>query len=226
LLSAHYADEVMVTNTRSLVSGFLQQCKWSLVLLFVSQSVYAGLFGYQETQRTNLDMFPQWLSVLDRHIQTNVPEGHCETRKLDSCHVKRWHHFLKSISRLSKKEKIMRVNQFANQQQYVLDIENYGMDDYWATPRQFLYNNGDCEDYAITKMLSLKRLGFDERSMRLVVLQDTNLRIPHAVLAVYHNGDALIMDNQIEEVVSHRNIVHYVPIYSVNKNKWWMYLPN
>jgi len=216
----------MGTNNRCLVRGFAYKWRWSFVLLFVCHPAYAGLFGYQETQRTGLEMFPQWLSVLDRHIQTNIPEGNCESRKLDSCHVKRWHSFLNSISKLSKSEKIKRVNKFANQQQYILDIENYGVNDYWATPRQFLYNNGDCEDYAITKMLSLKYLGFDQSSMRLVVLQDTNLRIPHAVLAVYYNGDALIMDNQIEEVVSHKNIVHYVPVYSVNENKWWMYLPN
>jgi len=216
----------MQTDNRCLIHKLWHKWVFSFVLLLVCQPIYAGLFGYQETQRTNLKMFPQWLSVLERHIQTNVPEGNCESRKLDTCHVKRWHSFLKSISKFSKSEKIKRVNKFANQQQYILDIENYGMNDYWATPRQFLYNNGDCEDYAITKMLSLKRLGFDQNSMRLVVLQDTNLRIPHAVLAVYYNGDALIMDNQIEEVVSHRNIVHYVPVYSVNENKWWMYLPN
>jgi predicted transglutaminase-like cysteine proteinase len=185
----------------------------------------AGLFGYQEMQRTNLQIFPQWLSALERHIKTSAPEGNCETRKLDTCHIRHWHDFLKSIDKLPALEKIKRVNKFANQQQYILDIENYGVADYWAAPRQFLYNNGDCEDYAITKMLSLKQLGFSSQSMRLVVLQDTNLRIPHAVLAVYHNGDALIMDNQIEEVVSHRNIVHYVPIYSVSESKWWMYLP-
>lgn len=198
----------------------------SVSLMLICQSSYADLFGYQATQRSNLKIFPQWLSVLERHIKTNIRENNCETRRLDSCHIKRWHGFLNSIKGKTAKEKINQVNNFANSQQYILDIENYGMEDYWAAPRQFLYNNGDCEDYVITKMLSLKYLGFKQEDMQLVVLQDTNLRIPHAVLAVRHNGDALIMDNQIEEVVSHRHIVHYVPIYSVNEDKWWMYLPN
>jgi predicted transglutaminase-like cysteine proteinase len=127
---------------------------------------------------------------------------------------------------LPRHEQIKQVNRFANQQDYILDIENYGVEDYWATPKQFLYNNGDCEDYAITKMLTLKQLGFSMNNMRIVVLQDTNLRIPHAVLALNVKGDILIMDNQIEEVVSHRHIVHYVPIYSVNETRWWMHLPN
>lgn len=197
-----------------------------LVMSIYSASVNAALFGYRETPRQNLDMFPQWLSVMERHIKENVPEGKCQTRMLDTCHMKRWHEFLRSIRSLPAMEQIRRVNEYANQQQYVLDIENYGVEDYWATPRQFLYNNGDCEDYAITKMLSLKQLGFDVSRMRIVVLQDTNLRIPHAVLAVDVKGDTLIMDNQVEEVISHQHIVHYVPIYSVSEKQWWMYLPD
>ncbi len=209
----------------------LNDVRWYLAFIFLllavfSGSVNAGLFGYRETPRKNLDIFPQWLSVLERHIKENVPEGKCQSHLLDSCHVKRWHEFLASIRSLPALEQIRRVNEFANQRQYILDIENYGVEDYWATPRQFLYNNGDCEDYAITKMLSLKQLGFDISHMRIVVLQDTNLRIPHAVLAVDMKGDTLIMDNQVEEVISHQYIVHYVPIYSVNEKQWWMYLPD
>lgn len=197
-----------------------------LCLFLNSTCAWSSLFGYKETPRSNLEMFPQWLSVLERHIKTNVPEGQCKTRMLDTCHVKRWHAFLKSVRNLPPLEQIKQVNEFANEQDYILDIDNYGVEDFWATPKQFLYNNGDCEDYAITKLLSLKQLGFDVAKMRIVVLQDTNLRIPHAVLAVDINNDMLIMDNQIEEVVSHKHIVHYVPIYSVNEKKWWMYLPN
>lgn len=197
-----------------------------LILSVYSGSVNAALFGYRETPRQNLEMFPQWLSVMERHIKENLPEGKCQTRMLDTCHMKRWHDFLGSIHNLPAMDQIRRVNEYANQQQYILDIENYGVEDYWATPRQFLYNNGDCEDYAITKMLSLKQLGFDISRMRIVVLQDTNLRIPHAVLAVDVKGDTLIMDNQVEEVISHQHIVHYVPIYSVNEKQWWMYLPD
>jgi predicted transglutaminase-like cysteine proteinase len=196
-----------------------------MLLIMLPATASAGLFGYREAERSNLSLFPQWLSMLERNIRDRVPEGHCETRSLDSCHVRRWQNFINSIRKLPRAEQIRRVNRFANQQEYILDIENYGVEDYWATPKQFLYNNGDCEDYAITKMLSLKQLGFDTRRMRIVVLQDTNLRIAHAVLAVDVKGDTLIMDNQIEEVVSHRHIVHYVPIYSVNEQRWWMYLP-
>lgn len=195
------------------------------VISLSALSVQAGIFGYQENMRSNLELFPQWLSVLERHIREHAPAGNCETRQLDQCHVERWVAFLQSIQQLPQAQQIIKVNQFANQSEYVLDIENYGVEDYWATPKEFLFNSGDCEDYAIIKMLSLKMLGFDMRKIRLVVLQDTNLRIPHAVLAIEAADDVLIMDNQIEEVVSHRHILHYVPIYALNEDKWWMFLP-
>ena len=125
-------------------------------IVTISASATAGLFGYRENARANLDIFPQWLSVLDRHMKENVPEGDCSSRLLDKCHLANWHEFLVKLRGLSKLEQIQKVNEFANQQKYILDIENYGLEDYWATPKEFLYNNGDCEDYAITKMLSLK----------------------------------------------------------------------
>lgn len=198
---------------------------WFVALLLYTGVSHAGLFGYQENERSNLELFPQWLSVLERHLKERVPEGDCESRKLDQCHLKNWMSFLKKIRKLPKLEQVYRVNQFANEHSYILDIENYGVEDYWATPREFLANNGDCEDYAITKMLSLKMLGFKMDNIRLVVLQDTNLRTPHAVLAVKTKNDTLILDNQINEVVSHKHILHYVPVYAVNEKKWWMFLP-
>jgi len=101
-----------------------------------------------------------------------------------------------------------------------------GAEDYWAVAREFLYNDGDCEDYAITKLFSLRWLDFSPAELRIVVLQDTNLRVPHAVLAVADQNDILILDNQIQEVVSHQAIVHYLPVYSINEQHWWMHLPD
>ncbi len=205
-----------------------------LLIFLVMQSVCAaGLFGYDENEKSNLSLFTQWLSVLERHIKERepdrIPEGNCEGHKLDQCHIKNWMGFLKNIQHLPEYEQMVRVNNFANNQNYILDIDNYGVDDYWATPGEFLSNHGDCEDYAITKMLSLKILGFDMKGVRLVVLQDTNLGIAHAVLAVDvktdKQADTLIMDNQIDEIISHKYILHYVPVYAVNEKKWWMFLP-
>ncbi len=185
-----------------------------------------ALFGYHEVKKNNLELFPQWLSVLERHILNLERVGSCLSSKFNLCHLKQWQTFLVGIKSLPVEQQIQQVNRYANEKEYILDIENYGLADYWATPREFLINSGDCEDYAIIKMLSMKWLGYDINSMRVVVVQDTNLRIPHAVMAIENNNDILILDNQIEEVISHADIFHYVPVYSVNETNWWMYVPN
>jgi len=189
-------------------------------------TVPTSLFGYQEVQKKNLNLFPQWLSVLERHILDMKDAGSCQSSSFNVCHLKQWQTFLKGLKNLPVREQIKQVNKYANQKKYTLDIENYGVVDYWATPKEFLTNNGDCEDYAIIKMLSMKWLGYDTHLMRVVVVQDTNLRIAHAVMAIENNNDILILDNQIEEVISHADIFHYVPVYSVNENNWWMHVPN
>ena len=183
------------------------------------------LFDYREERQNSMEYLPQWLSALERHLIEDLPEGNCKESFFNRCHLKEWFAFLEEIRVLPPEEQIRAVNSYANKKRYVLDISNYGMEDYWAIAKEFLYNGGDCEDYAITKFFSLKWLGFKPKKVRLVVLQDTNLRIPHAVLAVFFEGDILILDNQSQEVTSHRKIVHYVPLYSVNEEEWWLHLP-
>jgi predicted transglutaminase-like cysteine proteinase len=45
----------------------------------------------------------------------------------------------------------------------------------------------------------LRDLGVPIDDMRIVVLNDLNLRIAHAVLAVYVDADPYILDNQISQ---------------------------
>jgi len=201
-----------------------------VICLFLSGSAGAvafppGLFGYSAVEQQDTRTFGQWIQVLERHLRIDIAEGDCHETVLNLCHMRDWLAFLESLRNRPRSEQLDAVNRYANQKSYVLDLDNYGVEDYWAVPREFLYNNGDCEDYAITKFFSLLWLGFAMEDLRIVVLQDTNLRIPHAVLAVADQGDVLILDNQIQEVVSQRDIVHYAPVYAINEYHWWLYLP-
>lgn len=186
---------------------------------------FSGLFGYRAVEQNGLSHLPQWLSVLERHVIEDVPEGNCSEGFLTKCHLQKWFEFLDSLRGLSRQEQIFQVNRYVNEKEYVLDLNNYGLEDYWAIAREFLYNGGDCEDYAITKFFSLKWLGFSSDDIRIVILQDTNLRTPHAVLAVTSDQDAVILDNQSGETIPHRKIVHYIPLFSLNETAWWLYLP-
>jgi len=208
------------------------QCLFIILFLLTNSSVWSAsvmpssLFGYHEIKKQNISIFPQWLSVLERHILNLQDEKSCHATEFNQCHLKQWQAFLADIANLPMIEQIRQVNKYANEKPYILDIENYGQADYWATPKEFLSNSGDCEDYAIIKMLSMKWLGYNIDAMRVVVVQDTNLRVSHAIMAIEINNDILILDNQIDEVISHADIFHYVPVYSVNENAWWMHVPN
>jgi predicted transglutaminase-like cysteine proteinase len=186
----------------------------------------SNLFGYQQSKQPDTRLFGQWIEVLERHLLLDVPEGDCTHKEFNRCHLNDWLAFLSSLRERSRAEQLTAVNRYANQKPYILDIDNYGLEDYWAVAREFLYNSGDCEDYAITKLFSLRWLGFPSGELRIVIVQDTNLRVPHAVLAVADHGDILILDNQIQQVISHQSIVHYSPVYSINEHDWWIHIPN
>ncbi|MEE9494412.1 MAG: transglutaminase-like cysteine peptidase [Gammaproteobacteria bacterium] len=200
----------------------------TLILLLPSQAnakFPSDLFGFQQARQKTITAFDQWVRVLEHHLTMDVPEGDCTEKILNRCHLANWQAFLDSIRSLPGRQQIEKVNQYANKKTYILDMDNYGVSDYWAVAKEFLYNGGDCEDYAIVKLFSLRWLDYPVETTRIVVLQDTNLRVAHAILVVAQQDDILILDNQIDQVVSHREIVHYSPVYSINEKHWWLHLP-
>ncbi len=199
---------------------------WLLLVLSPPLSGAPALFGYQEAAQQDITSFKQWVQVLERHLTQDLPEANCEETRYNRCHLQDWQQFIASLNGLPRREQLQAVNRYANEKRYVLDIDNYGLEDYWAIAREFLHNGGDCEDYAITKLFSLLWLGFPVSDLRIVVLQDTNLRVPHAILAYYAGDQIWLLDNQIQEVVDHRDIVHYVPVYSINEQGWWIHTPS
>jgi predicted transglutaminase-like cysteine proteinase len=183
------------------------------------------LFGYRQSAQVGLRTFPLWIDALERHVRQDLPDGSCAELRMNRCHLEQWLQFLDGVKGLQMREQLRAINRYANAKPYVLDIDNYGIDDYWAISREFLAAGGDCEDYAITKLFSLRWLGYRREDLRLVVVQDTNLRVPHAVLAVAADNDILILDNQVSEIISHRAIAHYAPVYSMTDQSWWIHLP-
>ncbi len=182
------------------------------------------LFGTKETRNPNLKPFPKWTGMLDRFFKKagTVP-GSCSSKTFNKCHAERWQAFIDQHRGQDPIRQLDAVNSFMNKTRYIVDPINWGVKDYWATPGQFMAKYGDCEDYAIAKYLTLKRLGFDASKMRIVVLHDLNLRVAHAVLAVYTGGDIIILDNQIKKMVEANVIRHYKPIFSINEEAWWLH---
>lgn len=183
-----------------------------------------SIFGTKEVMSTKLAKFQKWTETLKRYAGEEPEELQiCQVTPTNQCHLARWRIFLKQILTKPKREQLDLVNAYLNKWLYVIDPVNYGVKDYWATPKQFMQRAGDCEDYAISKFMSLAHLGFPKSKMRVLVLQDLNLRTAHAVLLVELDGDVLMLDNQISTVISADRVKHYKPIYSINEDAWWLH---
>ena len=190
----------------------------------VAAPAYPPIFGSKETASHDLKLFTKWTGVLSRYaVEQKLEDTPCTEGPFNRCFLQKWKRYLGEIRNFSPLDKLREVNRFANYAPYVTDPVNYGKADYWATPAQFLVKNGDCEDYAITKFYSLLTLGFPNDQMRVVVLNDMNLHAAHAVLVVYLDGVAWLLDNQIPEVVRADVVHHYRAIYSVNETTWWLH---
>ncbi|SDG40924.1 transglutaminase-like cysteine peptidase [Roseospirillum parvum] len=197
-----------------------------LGLLVGPGSAQAGLFGSNEVVNPDLSPFPRWTGVLDRVFrEKGSVGGSCQSQEFNACHYGKWMQFLDSVRGADPRTQLKEVNKFMNRSRYIVDPVNWGVKDYWATVGQFLDKYGDCEDYAIAKYVSLRELGWSPDDMRIVIVQDMNLRVAHAILAVNLDGESYILDNQIGMLVKHSRIRHYRPIYSVSEKAWWRHLP-
>ena len=170
---------------------------------------YPTLFGTKETHSANLAPFAKWKGVLDRYFdEAKLGDGDCEATSFNTCHLADWSGFLDGLKGGDPLDQLDQVNRYMNEAPYITDPRNWNAKDYWATPGQFFNQDGDCEDYAIAKFMSLRVLGWSNQDMRIVLLQDLNLKIPHAVLVAYRDGKAWVLDNQIKQVVT-ADVIHH-----------------
>jgi predicted transglutaminase-like cysteine proteinase len=115
--------------------------------------------------------------------------------------------------------KLSAVNSFYNSVKYGSDIEIYGVNNYWATPWQFLGNNrGDCEDYVIAKYYALKYLGIDSDKLFLTYVKSKNFEEPHMVLTYFKTprSEPLVLDNNSKRVIPASKRTDLTPIYYFN----------
>ena len=176
--------------------------------------------------RSPIKGLPQWQRVMKR--------GDSEIALLSGCKAgdkncpaaaARWQKLMGEIKDQPPMKQLQAVNKFFNAWPYRLDKDVYGVNDYWATPLEFVRNSGDCEDYAIVKYYALKRIGWDPQNMRIVAVMDKILNLGHAVLAVYLDGEVYLLDNQTAGVFPNGRFKHYVPQYSVNEFYKWAHVP-
>jgi predicted transglutaminase-like cysteine proteinase len=140
-----------------------------------------------------------------------------------------WQQLIAENQGLPEQEKLNRVNAFFNANiQFIDDQALWDLKDYWATPLETLSKGGgDCEDYAIAKYFTLKRLGVDESKLRLTYVKAVELNQAHMVLTYFENkrAEPLVLDNLIIDIKYATQRTDLIPVYSFNGKGLWVTKP-
>lgn len=146
--------------------------------------------------------------------------------------VNQWREAVIKARGVPESEQLARINDFFNRRtEFLDDTVVWGKTDYWATPLEMLgRGQGDCEDFAIAKYVSLRSLGVPLDKLRLTYVRaqiggaGSGISQAHMVLAYYSSPSAepLILDNLISDIrpASRRNDLF--PVFSFNSEGLWV----
>ena len=106
------------------------------------------------------------------------------------------------------------INRYVNDRvRFVDDQVQFGRPDVWASASDTLRRGkGDCEDYAIAKMQMLRRAGFADRDLYVVIVRDLVRRTDHAVLVARAQGRMYGLDNGTDKLLDSAAVADYRPI--------------
>ena len=112
--------------------------------------------------------------------------------------------------------KLEAVNWYVNKRVHFVDDQvRWGRVDVWSAANDTLNaGKGDCEDFAIAKLAMLRRAGFADRDLYLVILRDTVRRADHAVLVARAGGHMYVLDNGTDQLLDTESVSDYRPIFS------------
>lgn len=183
---------------------------------FEDINTYPALFGADEKRSDNLKAFTKWLNMFER-FEEELKDSNAQ-RIIKAMKIELSEYRSGSIFEMSQ-----HVDKMMNKKKYIIDQKNWDKSDYWETPVEFMKHGGDCEDFAIAKYIALRALGVPENRLRVAIVQDLKKNMPHAILIVYTEKGPFVLDNQSEIMRSASAVEHYKPIYSINRQAWWLH---
>jgi predicted transglutaminase-like cysteine proteinase len=141
--------------------------------------------------------------------------------------IEAWDELINSSLGKTDNELLQTTNRFFNRQlRFVDDSQNWRQNDYWASPIEALVKGaGDCEDYAIAKYFTLRRLGMPSEKLRITYVKALRYNQAHMVLTYYASPGAipLVLDNLIGEIRPASQRKDLLPVYAFNAEG--LYLP-
>ena len=132
-------------------------------------------------------------------------------------------HYAKALAGEDSVGKLEAVNRYVNRRvRFVDDSKQYGRVDVWAAAADTLSRGrGDCEDYAIAKFQMLRRAGFSDKDLYLVIVKDLITRGDHAVLVVRAAGRMYVLDNGTDRLLDSETIRDYRPVLTFAASGTW-----
>lgn len=141
--------------------------------------------------------------------------------------IRAWGQLLQAHQGEDETAQLDAVNRFFNQQlSFRSDLQVWGRNDYWASPVESLVQGaGDCEDFAIAKYFSLRRLGVPSEKLRITYVKALRQNQPHMVLTYYSEtgADPLVLDNLTNDIRRASQRRDLLPVYAFNADG--VYLP-
>lgn len=158
--------------------------------------------------------------VMHRIVELYQPDSRAQVR------LSQWQDLLDDYAGMDTAQQLDAVNRFFNERlRFDSDRSIYREEDYWASPVQALIlGAADCEDFTIAKYVSLRRLGIDEKQLRLTYVKAVDLGQAHMVLTYYATPTSapLILDNLIDPILTASQRDDLVPVYSFNASGLWV----
>lgn len=136
-----------------------------------------------------------------------------------------WQRFVQRHRHASWQQKLHLANGYLNQFDYQKDKPVRGKAESWATPYEFiLQNGGDCEDFAIAKYFLLRALGIPEGQLQVTYVYHHLLKQNHMVLMYRPSEHApvLVLDNLTNRIQPLADRPDIEPVYGFNRHHLWV----
>ncbi len=162
----------------------------------------------------------KWLEA-ERAIaaEASIVSG-CE-HDLEHCASRPAMRFLEIVKAAAAREGLARLGEinraFNLAIRPVSDRAQYGVEDHWASPLATLAAGaGDCEDYAIAKLVALRAAGVPANDLRLVIIREMTTGEDHAVVTARADGHWRVLDNRTFVMIDDSDLGKYRPLFAID----------
>tara|TARA_R110000868_G_scaffold411733_1_gene708204 strand:- start:36536 stop:37204 length:669 start_codon:yes stop_codon:yes gene_type:complete len=178
--------------------------------------------GYQSQDNPMTASLPLWqnsISFWSRNI-ASINECAAQKIKCNDLEILAILSKLETINKESGVEKIRLLNRYIN-----LEL-GPTLNKPWQDAMTILDEPTHTGVFTVLKYFILKRLGYTNENMRIVVVRDTLTGLKDSFLFVRIKNEVFVLSNNFNVVLERKKLVNlYMPIYAIDDLNQWVYKP-